>query len=39
MGETMDSHWWYILLALFLIAFLFLFFWNTPCNGEEAKKK
>jgi len=39
MGEIMDSCWLYILLSLFLVVFLFVFFWTTPCTEGEVKKK
>lgn len=39
MGEITDSYWWFALLGLLLVVFLFVFFWTTPYNEDEARKK
>lgn len=33
------SYWWFVLLGLFLVVFLFVFFWTTPYDEEEARKR
>lgn len=35
----MESYVGYVLMALVFVAFLFVFFWATPANEEEAKKR
>jgi len=35
----MESYWLYVLLALSLITFLFVFFWFTQVTEDAVKKK
>lgn len=39
MNELLDSWWMFALLGLSLVVFLFVFFWTTPYNEDEARKK